>query len=73
MIPLGIASLKILSQSVDIQGNIVIDVESTKTETLCHKCGKSATKPYGFGEILTVRHLPILDTPVYLRIRVARY
>ena len=25
------------------------------------------------GETMTVRHLPILDTPVYLRIRVVRY
>jgi len=30
-------------------------------------------KRYGFGETITIRHLPILDTPVYLRIRVACY
>lgn len=72
-IPLGIDSLKIISQTVDIQGNIIIDVESTKLETICHKCGKSITKRHGFGEVIQVRHLSILDTPVYLRIRVVRY
>jgi hypothetical protein len=32
-IPLGIDSLRIISQTVDTQGNIIIDVESTKLET----------------------------------------
>jgi transposase len=70
---LDIDSLKITAQTIDTQGNIIFDVESTKTETACHKCGQLANKRYGFGETITVRHLPILDRPVYLRIRVARY
>jgi len=72
-IPLGINSLKLISQTIDTQGNIIIDVESTVTSTPCHKCGKSTSKKYGHGEMITVRHLSILDTPVYLRIRVVRY
>lgn len=72
-LPLGIDSLKITAQTIDVQGNIIFDVESTKTETNCHKCGQLINKRYGFGETITVRHLPILDKPVYLRIRVARY
>jgi transposase len=70
---LGIDSLKIVAQTIDTQGNIIFDVESTKTETACHKCGQLTNKRHGFGETITVRHLPILDTPVYLRISVARY
>ena len=70
---LGIDSLKIIAQTIDTQGNIIFDVESTKLETACHKCGQLTNKRYGFGETITVRHLSILDTPVYLRIRVARY
>jgi len=72
-IPLGIDSLKITTQTVDTQGNILIDVESTSTSTPCHKCGKLTSKKYSYGEMITVRHLPILDQPVYLRIRVVRY
>jgi len=70
---LDIDSLKITAQTIDTQGNIIFDVESTKTETACHKCGQLTNKRYGFGETIMVRHLPILDTPVYLRIRVVRY
>jgi transposase len=72
-LPLDIDSLEILSQIVDTQGNIVIEVQSKATSTPCHKCGKSATKRYGFGPYLMIRHLPILDTPVFLKIRPVRY
>jgi transposase len=70
---LDIDSLKITAQTIDTQGNIIFDVESTKTETTCHKCGQLTNMRYGYGETITVRHLPILDTPVYLRICVVRY
>ena len=73
ILPLGIESLEILSQTVDLKGNIIVDVKSLKTETPCHKCGKSIKKFHSFGETIEVRHLPILDQPVYLRIKVARY
>ncbi len=39
-IPFGIDFLKIASQTIDIQENIIIDVENTKSETAFHKCGK---------------------------------
>jgi len=70
---LDIDSLKILSQTVDMKGNILIEVQSKVTSTPCHKCGKTATKRYGYGPILTVKHLPLFDTPVYLKIRSVRY
>lgn len=70
---LDIDSLEILSQTVDKQGNIVIEVQSKATSTPCHKCGKTATKRYGYGPILTVKHLPLFDRPVYLKIRSVRY
>ena len=72
-IPLGIDSLEIISQAINTQGNIIIDVESMKSNTVCHKCGKLINKRHGFGEIIQVCHLPILDTLVYLRIRVVCY
>lgn len=72
-LPLGIESLEILSQHLDKQGNIVFEVKSKAPSTPCHKCGELTDKRYGFGEIITVRHLPILDQPVYLKIRVVRY
>ena len=72
-LPLDIESLEILSQSIDPQGNIILEVRSKKTETSCHKCGKPATKRHGYGPFLRIKHLPILDTPVYLQIKSVRY
>lgn len=72
-LPLGIESLEITSQTVDGQGNITFDVKSTAISTPCHKCGQLTSKKHSVGEMITVRHLPILDKPVHLRIRVIRY
>ena len=72
-LPLGIESLEITAQTLDSQGNIIFDVKSTNTSTTCRICGKSINKLHGHGEVLTIQHLPILDQPVFLRIRVVRY
>lgn len=72
-LPLDIASLEILSQTIDDQGNIILEVRSTKTFSTCHKCGKPATKRYGTAPSLKIRHLSLLDTPVYLAITPIRY
>lgn len=72
-LPLDIESLEIISQGIDTEGNIIIEVRSTKAYSACHKCGKHATKRYGTAPKLKIRHLPILDTPVYLVIEPIRY
>lgn len=72
-LPLDIESLEIIFQDIDKEGNIVIEVRSTKTYSTCHKCGKHATKRYGTAPKVKIRHLPILDTPVYLVIEPMRY
>lgn len=72
-LPFDIESLEITAQSVDLQGNIILDVVSKKTSSTCHKCGKPATKRHGVAPFLKVQHLSILDTPVYIRIRPVRY
>ena len=72
-LPLDIDSLKIVAQSVDTSGNIILDVVSKNDHATCHKCGKPATKSNGKAPERVVRHLSILDTPVYLRIKPVRY
>ena len=72
-LPLDIESLEIVSQTIDKQGNIIIEVISKKSHSTCHKCGKHATKRHGTAPKMTIRHLPILDTPVYLVITPIRY
>ena len=72
-IPLDIKSLRIVSQRVDKEGNIVFEVQSKKGQSICRKCGKPATKPNGHAPKRRIRHLPIFDQPVYLEIAPARY
>ena len=72
-LPLDIKSLKITSQTIDTQGNIIFDVVSKNDHSTCHKCGKPATKRDGTAPVRLIRHLSILDTPVYLRITPIRY
>ena len=70
---LDIKSLEVTNQTIDSKGNIILDVVSKGTHSTCHKCGKPATKPAGAAPARLVRHLSILDTPVYLRITPLRY
>lgn len=72
-IPLDIDSLEIVAQTVDNKGNIILDVVSKNDHSTCHKCGKPATKSNGKAPTRLIRHLPIFDTPVYLRITPVRY
>ena len=72
-LPLDIESLEISKQSFDNKGNIIFDVVSKNTHSTCHKCGKPATKRDGTAPVRLIRHVSILDTPVYLRITPVRY
>ena len=62
-----------LSHKTLMKKEIILKVRSKKDYSTCHKCGKHATKPHGKAPKLTIRHLPILDTPVYLVIYPIRY
>ena len=46
---------------------------SKNDQSTCHKCGKPATKLNGKAPERAIRHLPIFDKPVYLRITPLRY
>jgi transposase len=72
-LPLDIDSLEITKQTIDSKGNITFHVISKCTDTTCHKCGKPATKRYGYNPPITVQHTSILDKKVYLKIKSVRY
>ncbi len=72
-LPLDIDSLRIISQAIDKDGNVILEVVSKNNHSTCHKCGKPATKRNGTAPTRLIRHLPIFDRPVYLRITPIRY
>jgi transposase len=72
-IPLDIPDVRVLQTSLSERGEIIITIESTKVGTRCRKCGKWITKLHGRDEWVTIRHLPALGRPTYLRYRPHRY
>ncbi len=72
-IPLDIPDVRVLQTQLTAQNEFIITVESTLTSAVCHRCGQLIHKSYGTDDWVTVRHLPILGHPVYLRYRPKRY
>ena len=65
-IPLGLPDTNVKSTEVRTDGRILVRVEDTEEGTLCSKCGKHITKPYGHAPERTVRHTSALGAEVYL-------
>ncbi len=59
--------MEVVNQIIDVKGGIIFDVVSKKAHSTCHKCGKPATKRFGTSPVRLIRHVSIVDTPVYLR------
>ncbi len=72
-IPLEIPDVRVLGTEISPSGDVIITVESTKTETRCHKCGKMIRKFHGRDGWVSIRYLPVFGRPTYLRYRPRRY
>jgi transposase len=72
-IPLDIPNVQVRSVEQNERGECTITVESTIEGTHCRQCGREITDLHGVDEAITLRHLPILGRPVYLRLRPKRY
>jgi transposase len=72
-VPLNIEGVRVLGTEINETGTIIIDVESEEKGTYCHQCGRFVQKFHGYDRPILLRHLPILDRPVYLRIRPKRW
>ena len=72
-IPFDIPNVRVLQTHLTEQGEIILTVESTLPSARCRQSGQEIRKPHGHDEWVTVRHLPILGRPVYLRYRPKRY
>ena len=72
-IPLDIPDVKVEKFDVSTKKDFVITVTSTLKGTTCKHCGKKIDKFYGYNKEITLRHLPILEKPVWLKIKPKRY
>ncbi len=73
-IPLNIKKITVVEIEMTTAGEYIITVESTEDGTVCRVCGKEICESHGVSDKwITLRHLPILGQPVYLRLKPKRY
>ncbi len=72
-IPLDLPDVRVLDTRINEQGEIIITIESTLESCNCKHCKKKIDAFHQDDEWITMRHLPILGRPVYIRMRPKRY
>jgi transposase len=72
-IPLDIPDVTLEKVVTGKSGDIIITVSSTLKGTPCKKCGRQLDAFHGFGQDITLRHLPIFERTVLIKIRPRRY
>ena len=72
-IPLELSDTTVKSTEIRNDGTILVRVESTEEGTLCAKCGKHITKPYGHAPEREVRHTSVFGSEVYISCVPARF
>lgn len=72
-IPLDIPDVKIEKVDTSTKKGFVITIISEQKGTTCKHCGNPIDKFYGYNKEITLRHLPILEKPVWLKIKPKRY
>jgi transposase len=72
-IPLDLPEVRVLETEVTASGDFVITVESTGGSTRCRECGRETAEFHSYDRWITLRHLPILDRAVWIRLRPKRY
>ena len=72
-IPLDIPDVQIEKLDTSSKKGCVLTLTSTLKGTTCKCCGKPIDKFYGYSNEITLRHLPILDKTVWLKIKPKRY
>jgi transposase len=70
--PLDLPEVRILHTDLS-EREITIRVESTREWAICHQCGQQIREFHGHGELLRLRHLPILGRRVFIELRPKRF
>ncbi|MEZ4645414.1 MAG: transposase family protein [Chloroflexota bacterium] len=70
--PLDIPQVDVLATEQTRDGKFIITVESRRDTTRCGVCKQEIACKYGHGQIVRLRHLPILGQETYIEIRPRR-
>jgi transposase len=72
-IPLDLPEVKVLKSEINRAGELIITIESTKDNGICHRCGRMIKKFHGHDDWVQLRYLPVFGHATYLRYRPKRY
>ncbi len=72
-ISLDIPDIEILSSEVNADDEVILTIQSTVRGVHCHRCGKWVEKIHSHEDPILIRHLPVLDNALYLKIPLTRY
>ena len=72
-IPLDIPDVRVLRTDLTEAQALIIEVESTLMTAMCRCCSRTITTFHGYDQPIQLRHLPILGSVVYIRIRPKRF
>lgn len=70
--PLDLPEVRILKTELK-KREIVITVESTRLYAICSRCGEKTFELHCYDHPLRLRHLPILEQRVFIKLRPKRY
>lgn len=72
-IPLDLPDVRVLRTEMTADRELIIEVESTLTNTTCRRCGQTISAFYGYDRPIRLRHLPSFGYVVYIQIRPKRF
>ena len=72
-LPLDLPEIRVLASQVLEDATLLIQVESTRQTTPCHRCGREIDRFHGFDQPIRLRHLPVFGREVFIEIRPKRY
>jgi transposase len=72
-VPINLPNTEIINITTRDNGDMIVRVKSTETETCCKHCGKTITKFHSLNKMLLLNHLPAFGNPVYIEFQPARY
>jgi len=72
-IPLDLPETKIIEQYTDDEGNIIIEVESTKEGCNCNNCKRHITVKHSVERVKRLRHTSVFGKKTFIEIKPKRY
>ncbi len=73
VLPLDLPDVQVVTTEITTDHELLIEVESTLTTTICRRCGQTISAFYGYDRPIRLRHLPSFGYVVYIQLHPKRF